>query len=357
MGNNYKNSLGLVPGLSACFAVACLLTLSCSFQSATAQSADPLSTKFIADDAMLIIALQPSKIAALGEKDSETNKYVLEQMKKQTGVDVEKLDQMVVQFGVTDAEETDDPGDALAIIFHFREKIDVESIVEKMGSSFNLTKGEMNGRPIYTPESDSNPALYFADDKTMIMGLEKRVKKCASASGMGDAGKLAKTITSADHIGIAFGGADSDDKKRVMGEVLQEMPLSQMGIDEEMITKVKSGEIHINLKDKKMMAGKLVCADGDTAGKVVDAGKEAVENMVTSLEDMESQLAQAPPEILEIAEPMIELAYKTLENVKLTSDQSTVNINVEVEGGASKIVDGIGKALEQTFRMLERFGG
>ena len=138
---------------------------------------------------------------------------------------------------------------------------------------------------------------------------------------------------------------------------MDEMPLEEMGIDSDMVKNVKRGEIHINLKGNDFVSGKLQCADGDTADKVEGAAKDALSELEGNLEEAESQLGSAPPEIAEVAEEILDLAFEAIENAKVTTDGSNVNINVEVKGGMSKVVDGVAKGLEQLFQMLEQFGG
>ncbi len=338
----------------ALVAAACLVA---TFAGQTVgQSSESISTKYIAKDAFLVIALHPAKIANCADKDSETTKYVLDMMKKFTGLDVKGLEQIVVQIGAPD-KEIDDPGDVLGIVFRFSKNIDPEDLVDKMGSDFDLDKQDLEGQPLYVPSSDSNPCMYFPNKKTMIMAVEDRIRVLVDGSGMGEGAKVAKRIKTGDHLGISFVMGENDAQKAIMEQVMDEMPLEEMGIDSDMVKNVKRGEIHINLKGNDFVSGKLQCADGDTADKVEGAAKDALSELEGNLEEAESQLGSAPPEIAEVAEEILDLAFEAIENAKVTTDGSNVNINVEVKGGMSKVVDGVAKGLEQLFQMLEQFGG
>jgi prefoldin subunit 5 len=327
-----------------------------------AQSNDPISTKYIASDAFLIISVSPSGIADCADKKSETTDYVLKSIKKFTSIDVKKMDQVIVQMGAgDDKSEVEDVEDGLGIVMRFSEKIDVEEMVGKIGQNFELEKTELDGKIYYEPQGEGNPGLFFPDDKTMIMAEPDRIKILKDAGGgMSNVNQLAKKLTTADHLGIVIDLGDKDSREKrqeMLDEMLSGMDFDELGIDEDIINELDSAVIRVNLNSDTPVNVTVNCKDATTAGKIVEGSKKVIETMKEKLEEAEEELANAPAEMAETAEKILELANDALENTKVTSSGSTVNVKIEKKGGMTAVVDAVAKGLEQTFKMLESFGG
>ena len=335
------------------FAVAALMVVACLGNSLVAQSKESISTKYIAKDSFMVISLQPSKIASCADQKSETTKYVLDSIKKFSGLEVKKLDQIVMQMGA--GEDIEDENESVIITFQFSEDVDADAISKKLGKEFDLEKTDKDGKPLYKPGNDDEPCLYFPNKKTLIMCLEGRLD-AAIKGGKNNFTKTAKKLTTSDHIGIAF-DLSNKDQKEFLDEMLEDLPLSEMGVDSELVKNVKSGEIHINLKSDAPMTAKMVCKDSKSAEAIVKAGKAALEQMTESLEEAEASLDQAPPGMAEAAEQILEVAFKAIDNTKFESKESTVTIKTSVKGGLTKAVDSVAKGVEQMLKMFEQFGG
>ena len=334
------------------FAVCAMLALAMTANSLVAQSKESISTKYISKDAFLVIAIHPSKIASCADQKSETTKYVLDSIKKFTGIEVKKLENITLQLCA--GKDIKNEGDAAIVTMHFSEDVD-DSFARKMGEQFDFEKAEKNGKPLYKPERDDKPCLYFPDKKTIVMCVEKRLKS-ALAGGKHKASKIATKIKTSDHIGIAF-DLTNEEQKESLEEMLENLPVDEMGFETEMLKKVKTGEIHIDLKSDTPMSATMVCKDSKTATAMVDAGTEALEGMTENLEQAEASLEQAPPGMAEAAEGILEIAFKAVENTKFVADGSKVTVRTNVKGGMTKAVDNVAKMAQEMIKMIEMFGG
>ncbi len=335
------------------FFVGAFLALIFVANSAFAQSKDPISTKYIAKETFMVLSLQPSKIAACADQKSETTKYVIDVIKKFSGLEVKKLDQILLQIGA--GKGIEDEEEAVIVTMHFSEAADMDAITKKMGEEFNYEKTEKDGKPLFKPEDEDQPYMFFPDKKTLVMCLESRLD-AALAGGKNDAAKMAKTLTTSDHIGVAF-NLSNEDQQEFVDKIFEESPLGQMGLDTDLIKSVKSGHIHINLKSNDSISATMVCKDSKSADAMVEAGKEALEAMTEGLEQAETQLDQAPPGIAEVAEEVLEVAFKAIENTKIQAKDSKVTVNTQVKGGLIKMVDGVAKGVEQMMKMFDQLGG
>ena len=176
--------------------IVAVLAMAIVSNSLHAQSKDPISTKYVAKDAFLVVSIQPSKIADCADQKSETTKYVLNSIKKFSGLEVKKLDQIMLQMCA--GKDIKDPSEAVIVTMQFSGDVDADAIVKTLGADFNLEKTEKNGNPLYKPEDDDKPCMYFPNKKTMVMCLESRLS-VALAGGKNSAAGFAKKITTADH--------------------------------------------------------------------------------------------------------------------------------------------------------------
>ena len=155
---------------------------------------------------------------------------------------------------------------------------------------------------------------------------------------------------------IAF-DRTSEEQQKSLAEMVDNLPVDEMGFEAEMLKKVKTGEIHINLKSDTPMSATMVCKDSDTASAMADAGTKALEGMTENLEQAEASLDQAPPGMAEAAEGILEVAFQAIENTKFVAKDSKVTVNTKVKGGMTKAVDSVAKMAQEMIKMIEMFGG
>lgn len=335
----------------------CALTVLSTPHQSLGQSDDPLSTDFVLKDSFFFVSIQPAKLAALADKESDTTEYVLEKMIEFTGLDIKKIDQVLIQIGSGDDDvDVEDVSDGTCIVIRFSDDIDMDEFEDKVLNNADVDEDEIDGKTYYKSNNENSPGFFFPNKRTLIIGEDNRLQMVADASGMSKGVEIAGKLSSGDQVGIVFECDEDNEKAReLMTEILDEMDFSSIGLDDEALEKVQSGHIRVNLKSDTPIRATLVSAND--ASDLMEAGEEAIEMAQEQLEMMEEQMANAPPSIAESMENVVELMGDVLNNSEFSVDGNKVNMVVKKEGGMTKVVDMVAEAAEQILRMMEQFGG
>jgi len=143
------------------------------------QISDGADTSYIGSDTFFTIVIRPTQLIKFAE-DKATRDAVLDLMQRESGVNVRKLDELVVQFGNENISETDERSflrsdEFVSMVFRFSEPIEREAVVSKMFN--NATTATHQKMTYYKPQSKHQPSGFFPNDQTLVIAKEPRLRK------------------------------------------------------------------------------------------------------------------------------------------------------------------------------------
>ena len=321
------------------FALLLVLTLSGTSYS---QVNDGVDTSYIGSDTFFAMVIRPMQLIKYAN-DEKTRDAVLDLMQRESGINVRKLDELVVQFGNenrsgADARSLLDSEEYVSMVFRFAEPIGREVIMAKMFDNADAATHEK--MTYYQARSEHQPSGYFPNDRSLVIAKERRLKKMMTEKhSMGSmVHRLRKAGTSDDMLAIVSISSGRELSREAV-KIFDffgggELPISPA----EIVNLVDDVVVEVNLSDDVPIK---VGARAKSDAGAVEVQKQ-VSALLTFIKTVypparQRILDKAPNK--ELGKLSVDVIEAILAGTKVEVQDKDISIRLEREGGLPQLIE------------------
>ena len=291
-----------------------------------------LDTSFIASDSFVVIVIHPRQMLAQTPKHSKFVKMMISLVDEESGIQIDNLEQIVVQFGVPEGED-DDIEDKLVVTMRFAKDVDRARIREK---TFTESREAVHdGKKYMRAERDSSPSGYFHDDRTLIMAKEKRLLKVmAQKQSMGPLVHRLRSIDATSDI-VIVGNFHADAARAATQELANEM--FDQDLPPELVGALDAGTLTAKLSSDIPIRMQLDMADEKAALGV----KKWSESLLTIgrrvFPELKKEILRDLPSPLD--DSLVDAIDKLLNETQVSVEGNRVHAVLHAKGGLPQVVE------------------
>jgi len=301
---------------------------------------------YVAEDTYFMIGLNVQQLLAYEKKDSKLRQQLTETLQRQSGINVEELEQFQFLMGGEVAEGEDDE-DMLQIKLIYKKPQEFDDLLGKIFGPAGHETAKHNGIEYIKSERKRSPAVYIPNDKMIIVANESRLFTLMdSKDSMGDVVDRIKQADGNADLFLTFEHNKMTD--RMVGLFAREFDGLPFDI-QDIASEAKRGSLTIDLADGKPLIGLIEAKDNDGAERLKRAADALVALGKTGIPVVKEQIEQTArdfgdeeankeiKEQMKIVQNGLDLAADALEGTTVETEGNHVEIKVAVMGG---FVDG-----------------
>lgn len=316
-----------------------------------------LDDTFLDPEAGMVVVVRP-KLLCENSPEHGMVKEMVEELGEELGLDVTKIESLVLQFALGKDEPFDD--DQLIIKIHHSEVIDHVAIAEP---AWRATRQEdLNGRPFYLRTNDPDACFYLPDDQTLLLTLTDRIKALAAAPlTMGPLVSRVRAIEPDSEVAVVL-RLEEGRNEALIDELFGDIPPIDDFVVANMVRKLDWMVVEAQFTSDVPITAELITPTGELASEIA-AGLEGMLQLGReTLPELSKQIVEhGPPSQREAMGVMFDAFNSIVSGTTMEVDGNVVSLTVENEGGLQGLLTAAGLTIfgfqEPEMRPLEIEGG
>jgi hypothetical protein len=305
---------------------------------AETQELQQLDTTYISSDTVIVVVAHPQRVLARKSKTSAYANQILEMFKQQSGIDAKNLRQVVLQFGT---ETTREDGlaradnESISGVFRFDKPVDPDAIA---ATGFKRsTKANYKGKTYFQPNSKHQPALWFPNNRTMIVGIEWRILKLIDEPK--SMGLMVSRMRQADMSADLLVEVDVQRAEPLLLEAFRHVPEEEPFAPRKTIEQLTRVTLTAKLSTDTPLSAQFHAKNAKSAEELGVRGKALLTLAKAAWSKQRDMVRErARGEEKEMVDAMIETIDTILAGTKFAIHENRISVNVEKKGGAVDLI-------------------